>query len=108
VRSVDKGTERWYKVNIEEYRGARVNSGNRGLEILKDIEGRGSVSVVDLARRFAISETAIRCDPRDVEKVALALDCGPYAVVAGTAITRAEITVGWFTEDTRNLGEKRP
>jgi len=33
VRSVDKGPERWYKMNIKEHRSARLNSENRGAEI---------------------------------------------------------------------------
>jgi hypothetical protein len=41
VRSVDNGTRRWYKINIEEHRGARVNSENRSGEILKEIEAPG-------------------------------------------------------------------
>jgi hypothetical protein len=42
VRSVDNGTRRWYKINIEEHRGARMNSENRSGEILKEIEAPGS------------------------------------------------------------------
>ncbi|RIE10860.1 hypothetical protein SMC6_00460 [Candidatus Cryosericum odellii] len=39
---------------------------------------------------------------------ALALEYGAHAVVVGTAITRPEIITGWFTENMRNLGEKKP
>ena len=44
VRSVDNGTRRWYKMNIKEHRGARVNSENRSAEILKEVEVPGSIS----------------------------------------------------------------
>ena len=33
VRSVDKGSERWYKMNVKEHGSARLNSDNRGAEI---------------------------------------------------------------------------
>jgi len=42
VRSVDNGTRRWYKMNMDERRTARVNSENRSAEILKEIDAPGS------------------------------------------------------------------
>jgi DeoR/GlpR family transcriptional regulator of sugar metabolism len=81
-------------MNIKEHRGARVNSENCSAEILKEIEARGSVSVVDLAKRFAVSEMTVRCELRDLEKAALALEDGAHAVVVGTAITRPGIIAG--------------
>jgi DeoR/GlpR family transcriptional regulator of sugar metabolism len=48
-----------------------MNSGNRSAEILKEIETRGSVGVVDLANRFAVSEMTIRRDLTDLEKAGL-------------------------------------
>jgi len=42
VRSVDNGTRRWYKMNMDEHRTARVNSENRSAEILKEIDAPGS------------------------------------------------------------------
>lgn len=48
-----------------------MNSENRSAEILKEIEARGSVSVVDLARWLAVSEMTIRRDLTDLEKAGL-------------------------------------
>jgi len=59
-------------MNINEHGGGRVNSENRSTEILKEIEVRGSVSVVDLAKRFSVSEMTIRRDLTDLEKAGLA------------------------------------
>lgn len=48
-----------------------MNGENRSAEILKEIEARGSVSVVDMAKRFTVSEMTIRRDLADLEKEGL-------------------------------------
>lgn len=45
-----------------------MGSENRRAQILKEIEDRGSVSVVDLATRLDVSEMTIRRDLTDLEK----------------------------------------